>query len=114
MKQEEKNIQNEKLNINEIIQKEDKNMINIDQEKAYLEGEHHIDNSLPDTIKKPKRSKTEGQSMTHKCLLNEEILEKIDEKILNSECKNKNKKKIKLILIINLRLYFFLQNIMLI
>ena len=38
MKQEEKNIQNEKSNINEIIQKEDKNMINIDQEKAYLEG----------------------------------------------------------------------------
>ena len=34
MKQEEKNIQNEKLNIKEIIQKEDKNMINIDQEKA--------------------------------------------------------------------------------
>ena len=56
MKQEEKNIQNEKSNINEIIQKEDKNMINIDQEKAYLEGEHHIDNSLSDTIKIKKMS----------------------------------------------------------
>ena len=56
MKQEEKNIQNEKSNINEIIQKEDKNMINIDQEKAYLEGEHHIDNSLPDTTKIKKMS----------------------------------------------------------
>ena len=56
MKQEEKNIQNEKSNINEIIQKEDKNMINIDQEKAYLEGEHHIDNSLSDTTKIKKMS----------------------------------------------------------
>ena len=51
MKQEEKNIPNEKSNIKEIIQNEEKNEINSEQEKAYLEGEHHIDNSLSDSTK---------------------------------------------------------------
>ena len=51
MKQEEKNIPNEKSNIKEIIQNEEKNEINSEQEKAYLEGEHHIDNSLTDSTK---------------------------------------------------------------
>ena len=57
MKQENKNISNEISNIREIIQNEERNEINSDQENVYLEGEHHIDNSLSDSKKIKKMNK---------------------------------------------------------
>ena len=74
---------------------------NKDKFETKENNKNNYNSNITYSRKKPKRSKTEGQSMTHKCLLNEEILEKIDEKILNSECKNKNKKKIKINSLLN-------------
>jgi hypothetical protein len=51
MKQETKEYSNEISNIKEIIQNEGENQINSDQEKEYLNGEHHIDNSFSDSTK---------------------------------------------------------------
>ena len=51
MKQETKEYSNEISNIKEIIQNEGENQINLDQEKEYLNGEHHIDNSFSDSTK---------------------------------------------------------------
>ena len=92
---------------NEMIleNKLDDNPINTDRivnEKDKSESKENNNNvKMTYSKEKPKRSKTERQSMTHKFLINDEILEKIDEKILNSEYKNKNKKKIKINSLLN-------------
>ena len=62
---------------------------NLDKNKIY--GKNNLNNNIAYSKKKVKRSKTERQSMSHKLLLNEEIVQKINEQnLINSEYTKKN------------------------
>ena len=106
------NNNNNILNVNGKEEKKenkgDNNLINsdkIENDKDKLEQKDNNKNNYNSNIayskKKPKRSKTERQSMTHKFLINDEILKKIKEKTMKSESKNKNNKKIKINSLLN-------------
>ena len=99
------NVNKDKNNLNDDIKKEkeeiklDNNQINnhtietdrnnLDTDKMNIENNFKI--KIAYSKKKVKRSKTERQSMSHKLLLNEEIVQKINEQnLMTSEYANKN------------------------